>query len=223
MERVVKAAMFGGTFDPIHNGHVALVTCFADLLNLDRVYVVPTKTPPHKRTSQTPGDMRLEMCRLALEHDERLVACGLELEREGTSYTFYTVQTLLEEHPEGRIYLITGADMFLTLSSWHRFDELKHLVTFCTVPRDDVSVEKLREHAEVLEAMGCSTLVAEMDLVRVSSTAVRQRAAEGLPLGDLVPPAVEEYIRSHGLYAADARTNTAEEDRADMAGVNIDS
>lgn len=220
MNRSVKIGMFGGTFDPIHNGHVALVTRFAELLELDRVYVVPTKTPPHKATSRTPGEMRLEMCRLALEHDPRLEACGLELEREGTSYTFYTVQSLLKEHAEHRVYLITGADMFLTLSGWHRFDELKHMVVFCTVPRDDVSAQELHAHAGVLEDMDCRTLVAEMDPVRVSSTEVRRRAAEGLPLGDLVPPPVEEYINRHGLYRP---ANTGTEDCIDMAGVNIDS
>ncbi len=196
----MKTAMFGGTFDPIHNGHVALVSRFADLLGLDRVYVVPTKTPPHKATSQTPGEMRLEMCRLALEHVYLLVASDIELRREGTSYTFYTVMSLLEKHPGDRIYLITGADMFLTLTGWHRFDELKNFVTFCTVPRDDVSIDELYAHSRHLESLGCSTIVARMGLVRVSSTAVRQQAAEGLPLDDLVPPQVEKYIRDHGLY-----------------------
>lgn len=226
----MKTAMFGGTFDPIHNGHVALVKCFADLLELDRVYIVPTKTPPHKATSQTPGEMRLEMCRLALEDDERLEACDIELNREGTSYTFYTVRTLMEQEPDvSRIYLITGADMFLTLTSWHRFDELKHLVVFCTVPRDDVSADELRTHAEFLESLDCRTFVADMALVRVSSTEVRRRAAEGLPLDDLVPPSVERYIIEHGLYrpkASEADTieeeNTAADSRIDMAGVNID-
>lgn len=206
----MRTAMFGGTFDPIHNGHVALVRCFADLLDLDRVHVVPTRTPPHKASSQTAGDMRLEMCRLALDGDKRLVASDIELRREGTSYTFYTVQKLLEEDPHGRVYLITGADMFLTLTGWHRFEELKELVTFCTVPRDDVTAEQLYAHADYLESLGCSTFVAEMDLVRVSSTEVRRRAAEGLPLGELVPPQVERYIREHGLYIPKPEAKSAE-------------
>jgi len=218
----MRTAMFGGTFDPIHNGHVALVKCFADLLGLDRVHVVPTRTPPHKATSQTPGNMRLEMCRLALEGDERLVASDIELRRDGTSYTFYTVQALLEEDPFGKVYLITGADMFLTLTGWHRFDELKRLVTFCTVPRDDVTAEQLRAHAVQLESLGCSTFVAEMERVRVSSTEVRRRAAEGLTLDGLVPPQVERYIFEHGLYRPSGSSESAASGRADMAGVNID-
>ena len=101
------------------------------------------------------------------------------------------------------MHLITGADTFLTLESWHRFGELKDMVTFCTVPRDDVTAEQLALYAEHLESMGCSTFVAQMDLVPVSSTDVRSRAAQGLSLEGMVPQQVEEYIYEHGLYRED--------------------
>lgn len=193
--------MFGGSFNPVHNGHVALVKRFADVLGLDRVYVVPARIPPNKLDgSRIDGDMRLEMCRLALQDDERLVASDIELKREGVSYTIYTVMELLRTEPEGRVYLITGADTFLTLESWHRFDELKDMVTFCTVPREDVSADELDRYARRLVSLGCSTLVVPMELVRISSTEVRSRAAEGASLEGLVPPQVENYIRRNGLY-----------------------
>lgn len=192
--------MFGGTFDPIHNGHIALGRHFADMLELDRVYVIPTKTPPHKLAAQTPGEMRLEMCRIAVESDDRFEASDIELRRDGTSYTFLTVTQLLEAEPDMDLYLITGADMFLTIDKWYRFDDLKKLVTICTVPRDDVDAVQLRAWAEKLEAMGCRTIVADAEKVPLSSTLVRQRAAGGESLEGLVPPKVEEYILNHGLY-----------------------
>ncbi len=200
----MKIAMFGGSFNPIHNGHVALVKCFADALELDRVYVVPARIPPNKLNgSRLCGDMRLEMCRLALQDDERLIASDIELKREGVSYTIYTVMELLKAEQSDRVYLITGADTFLTLETWHRFDELKNMVTFCTVPRDDISADELKDYAGYLESLGCSTFVAQMDLVKVSSTEVRSRAAQGMSLEGLVSPQVEDYIRRHGLYRED--------------------
>lgn len=197
----MRAAMFGGSFNPIHNGHIELVRHFADLLDLDKAYVIPARIPPNKLDgSRLSGELRLEMCRLALEDDPRLEACDIEIRREGVSYTFYTVKELIERGAEGKVYLITGADTFLTLKSWHRFDELKELVTFCTVPRDDIDAERLNAFADELEAMGCTTFVTQMDLVPISSTEVRRRAAEGLSLDGLVPPQVEAFIREHGLY-----------------------
>lgn len=197
----MKTAMFGGSFNPIHNGHVALVRHFADLLELDRVFVVPAGIPPNKRYgTRLDGDRRLEMCRLALQDDPRLEACDIELRREGVSYTIYTVMEIIAMGAEGRVALITGADTFLTLEGWHRFSELKDMVTFCTVPREGVSKERLLEHAQHLESLGCSTLVTEMPQVRISSTQIRTRAALGLSLRGLVPPAVEEYILRSGLY-----------------------
>ena len=196
----MKIAMFGGTFDPMHSGHAALGRHFADRLELDRVYIIPTRTPPHKLAAQTPGEMRLEMCRLAMGEDERFAVSDIELRRDSTSYTYITVTTLLEDHPDSEFYLITGADMFMTLDRWYRFDDLKKLVTFCTVPRDDVDAGELRLRAAELEEMGCRTFVSPWQPVNISSTLVRRRAAEGLPLDGLVPPAVEEYIYRNGLY-----------------------
>lgn len=196
----MKIALFGGSFDPIHNGHIMLVRHFADILELDKVYVVPAKTPPHKEARRTPGEMRLEMCRLALEGDDRMEASDIELRREGVSYTFYTVKELLEKHPGCDMYLITGADMFMTLSNWHRFGELSELVTFCSVPRDNVNTEQLWDQAERLGRVGCRTLVTDVGKVDISSTMVRRCIDEGLPLDGFVPPAVQAYIEEHGLY-----------------------
>lgn len=209
----MKIAFFGGTFDPIHNGHIALGKFFADQLHLDKVYVVPANVAPQKASARTCGELRLKMCRMAAEDDGRFEVCDFELKREGPSYTFYTVEHLLQLNPGAKLYLITGADRFLTLENWHRFDELKQLVTFCAVPRDDIDFEQLILRAFELGNMGCDTFVNCWEPVDISSTLIRSRAADGLSLDGLVPPAVEEFIRENGLYRKEI---------TDMAGVNID-
>lgn len=211
----MKIAMLGGTYDPIHYGHIMLGRQFAMQLHLDKVIVVPTRIPPHKAASATPGDIRLEMCRLAVEEAGGCFEVSdFELNREGPSYSFYTISELIRQYPDSDVYLIIGADMFMTLETWHRFDELKELVTFCTVPRDDTSIEELQEYSEKLDNLGCRTYVTNVVVMPVSSTLIRQKAARGISLRGLVPEPVEQFILDHGLY----RMN---EDQI-LAGVNID-
>lgn len=203
--RAKKIAMLGGTYDPIHYGHLSLGMKYADVLGLDRIYVVPTRTPPHKLATETPGEMRLEMCRLALEslHDKRFVASDIELRRDGLSWSYYTVCALREQNPGAEFYLMVGADMFMTLETWHRFDELKEMVNYCSVPRDENSLEILRRHAGHLESLGCrTTLVEDFAPVPISSTLIRDRIAAGLDIDGLTPPAVVDYIRENRLYGS---------------------
>lgn len=198
----MKIAMLGGSFDPIHYGHIMLGRLFAEKLALDKVFIIPSKTSPHKKASQTPEQQRLEMCRLAAEYaGEQFEASDIEFMREGLSYTYYTVVSLLERYEGCEFYLLVGADMFMTLESWHRFDELKELVTFCTVPRGDISAEQLHEQSFLLRDMGCSTYVSDQMLVQISSTELRAAIAQGKPIDGFVPPAVEEYIYKNGLYS----------------------
>lgn len=197
----MKIAMLGGSFDPIHYGHIMLGRLFAEKLELDKVLIVPTKTSPHKKASQTPEEQRFEMCRLAAEYaGEVFEASDIELKREGLSYSYYTVVSLLEQYEDCELYLLIGADMFMTLESWHRFDELKELVTFCTVPRGDISTEELEEQSLTLRDMGCRTYVCDKMLMQTSSTELRAAIAHGEPIDSFVPPQVGEYIRKNGLY-----------------------
>lgn len=198
----MKIAMLGGSFDPIHYGHIMLGRLFAEKLELDKVFIIPSKTSPHKKASQTPEQQRLEMCRLAAEYaGEVFEASDIEFMREGLSYTYYTVVSLLEQYEGCEFYLLVGADMFMTLESWHRFDELKELVTFCTVPRGDIDTAQLEEQSLLLRDMGCRTYVCGQMLMQISSTELRAAIAQGRPIDGFVPPQVEEYIKENGLYA----------------------
>ena len=199
----MRIAMLGGTFDPIHYGHMALGKSFADCLGLDRVLIIPTKLPPHKDPSATSGEQRLEMCRLAAETmDERFEASDIELRFEGKSYSYNTVCKLLEMYPQSKLHLLVGIDMFMTLQTWYRFDELKELVTFCAVPRGEVTAQEIMEQGERLVAMGCSVILHPMEQVPLSSTMIRERMAKGESISEMVPPEVERYIKENGLYSA---------------------
>lgn len=208
----MKTAIFGGSFDPIHEGHLALVRGVARQLSLDRVVLMPTGMPPHKIKSTSTGDAdRLAMCRLAVENDPLIAVSDYEIAKGGASFTVDTLTALCEKEPQTEWYLLMGADMFLTLPSWKRFDEIARRAVLCTVPRDDVSAQRLSEQAKAYEALGARCRVCDLPLKAVSSTLIRQKAAAGEPLDGLVPTAVARYIEERGLYRTAAAVDRDEQ------------
>lgn len=198
----MKIALFGGSFDPIHNGHRAAAQVFLQKLGLDRIIFMPTCIPPHKlRSWMAPAEDRLEMCRLALQDEPAFTVSDREIRRGDASFTVDTLDELRREWPaHTEWYLITGADMFLTLSTWYRFDRLKTMATLCAVPRDDADEAVLRAYAERLTADGARCIVADAPCVDVSSTEIRRRIAAGESTEGMLSPAVAAYIRKTGLY-----------------------
>ena len=196
-----KIALFGGSFDPIHPGHIRLARRLADALDLDRVILMPTFVPPHKiREQMAPAADRLAMCRLAAAVDPRLTVSDLEIRRGGASFTADTLAALQEEYPAARLYLITGADMFCTLHTWYHFADIARLAVLCTVPRPGISRQALLEYAQGLRREGAECYVDMGAEMEDSSTEIRRRIAAGEPLTGLLCPAVESYIRQHHLY-----------------------
>ena len=197
----MKTAMFGGSFDPIHSGHVSLAHAFTGKLGLDRVLIVPTFIPPHKikKTSVTP-EQRLEMCRLAFAGEEGYEVSDIEIRRQGASYTYMTLGQLAGLYPEDELYLITGADMFMTIHQWKNPEIIFRLATVCGVPRNDDDIADLERQAEFLHTLGARTEILDAGVMTVSSTEIRERIARGQDIGSLVPPAVEDYIHQNKLY-----------------------
>lgn len=195
-----KIGVYGGTFNPIHNAHIHLAVRFADLVGMDRVLLIPTRIPPHKRAENlAPSRDRLAMCRLAAP-DGRFEVSDMEIRRKGPSYTADTLAQLRRENPGDMLYLICGEDMFLTIREWYHVAVIFSLATICAAPRSTAGMDSLLEFSRELARDGAKTVIRDIAYLPVSSTLVRSTAKRGGNLEALVPPAVARYIREHHLY-----------------------
>lgn len=196
-----SVGLLGGTFDPVHNGHLRVAASARAALQLDAVWILPARRSPLKpdEALATPAQ-RVEMCRLAAAGHPWLEVCDLELRRPGPSYTFDTLTELRRRHPGADFTWLAGADTALQLPLWHRYPELLGLCAFAFVTRPGVDPDRYGQALQRLEAAGARVRRVEVDGVDVSASEVRRRAAAGLPLAGLVPESVEAYIRSRGLY-----------------------
>lgn len=193
--------IFGGSFNPIHCGHMALANGFARQLSLDILYLIPAAVPPHKSGAElAAAEHRLKMCKLAAADNPVLQVSDMEIHRQGASYTVDTLEDLRRRHPHAHLYLMVGADMFLTLPSWHRFSDIAKLATICAAPREHVGIQRLQQEAEALQQYGVASLLIDIPLTPVSSTDIRERVKAGRSIEGLVPLAVAAYIAEKGLY-----------------------
>jgi len=189
----------GGTFDPIHNGHVALAEAAVECAGLDRVLLIPSSQPPHRPPARASIEDRLAMCRLAAAGHPRLEVSEIETRRAGPSYTLDTLQELHRQGSDDSLFLILGWDAARELSSWHRPAEVLALAAPVIVNRP--GLEPPRD--EDLRAAGldpASAIVCPQRTPDARATEVRRLAAGGDELERLVPPAVADYIRKRGLY-----------------------
>lgn len=202
IERAEKIGVLGGSFNPVHNGHMSMARGFLKRLGLSCVLLIPVWSPPHKSArGLAPASERLAMCRLACEGEPRIEACPIEIERGGVSYTADTLAALAQRYPRARFYLITGADMFLTLESWRNFPEIARRAVLCACARREGELAALRAQAEKLTRLyGASCRVEDLPVREVSSTQVRALLEQGGGAQGLLPPEVERYIAARGLY-----------------------
>ncbi len=196
-----KLGIFGGTFNPVHNGHLSLCTQLADALEIPKVLLIPTAIPPHKRAPElASGEHRLAMCRLAAQSDPRFCPCDLELRRQGNSYTVETLRELGSLFPSAQLFLLMGTDMFLTVQNWYCACEIFRRAFLVAGARQEGEEKQLQEHLQFLESLGAKGEIVPCRVVPVSSTMVRQARKQGVPLRGMVPEAVERYIEEKGLY-----------------------
>ncbi|MFI4992041.1 MAG: nicotinate-nucleotide adenylyltransferase [Solirubrobacterales bacterium] len=199
--------ILGGTFNPPHRGHLALVRHARAELGLERVLLMPAGRSPHKLSEVDPGpSYRLEMCQLAVAGSEGIGVCTLEIERRGPSYTVDTLKAIHESYPETELTFIVGADMARTLPEWREPQAVLELASLAVAGREDAGREDV---LRALSALQARVSFLDMPVCEVSSSMVRERVAEGKPVGELVGPAVAAYIAEHGLYGAVARNHQA--------------
>jgi nicotinate-nucleotide adenylyltransferase len=194
---MMHIGIFGGTFDPIHRGHVAIAQTAMAHLRLDQLILIPSNTPPHRPAPQATPQQRLAMCQLVDESIPHTHVSDIELQRTGPSYTIDTLRTLSQPHQ--RLTLILGADAALLLPQWYQADQLTSYADIAIMTRIGTSIALDDLIARLPSLAGHMHLIpwAGMD---VSSTLIRQRCASNQPIDDLVTPAIASYIAHHGLY-----------------------
>ncbi len=205
-----RIGILGGTFDPIHQGHIQMALSALDSCHLDRVLVIPTGHTSYK-SSIAPAEDRWKMIVMACTQDTRLVPSRLEIDRAGTAYTVDTLHTLRRQFPKAEFFFILGTDGLLKLHKWHRIDEVLPLCTFLICPRTvDTSLAVFREAREQMTARGARITMIRMNPVAVSSTGIRQSLSEGAATPLLFSP-VREFCAAKGLYGMPARMDRAGE------------
>ncbi|HSG62480.1 MAG TPA: nicotinate-nucleotide adenylyltransferase [Pseudomonadales bacterium] len=204
-----RIGVFGGTFDPVHSGHVNTALSLAQHLDLAFVHMVPCFQPVHRDAPSTPADHRFAMLERVCHAHPTLIADDRELRRGGPSYSIDTMHALREERPESAIFMVMGADAFRYFESWHRADEFLSVVNIVVVhrggqPAPDIVSSRWRDaYRSVDDAIQCSLgalTSVQLPLWTISSTAIRRTLADGGELGTEVPEAVAQYIELHQLY-----------------------
>ena len=198
-----RLGILGGTFDPVHCGHIVVARAAMASLRLDGVMLLPSGGPPHKAEATARAD-RMRMAELACADEPGMFASDEEISREGISYTIDTLIHLRVKRPEVDWVYIMGGDVLQKLGNWRDFDRLSQICAFAAVGRPGQSLARMRAHAEALrEEYGADVQVLEINGPDLSSSEIRRRVAEGKDITGLVPDAVGEYIRSRGLYLCD--------------------
>ena len=217
-----SVGLLGGTFNPIHNGHVAIARQAREVLALDRVVLIPTGDPPHKpHENLAAAKDRFEMVRLAIASDPSLSISDIEVRRSGKSYTIDTIRLLQQEYgPEARLFFLIGLDAFLEFPTWRDPATLLTLCSFVVLSRPGLSFQALSglpfippiPQASLVELdagrslrldvpVGAQSLIClRLPPNSVSASDIRARIAQGVPTANLLPPVVESYILQHHIY-----------------------
>ncbi|MCB9853639.1 MAG: nicotinate (nicotinamide) nucleotide adenylyltransferase [Phycisphaerales bacterium] len=202
---MARIGLYGGTFDPIHHGHLISARSLAEQLDLERVYLIPAARPPHKPNNvMTPVEDRLEMARRAVAGDSLFEVSDIEARRDGPSYTIDTVQRARESFgKDAELFWFIGGDSLPELPGWHRVRELVERVTIVTATRTGWRHPTASRLAEAVGDEAARRLLSNCvatPSIGISATEIRRRRSEGRSVRYLTPQVVVEYIEAHGLY-----------------------
>lgn len=200
---MLRVGIYGGTFAPIHNGHVAAAKAFMEQMKLDYLFIIPTYLPPHKQVDGSDDPLyRLKMCELAFEGVDGVVISDVEIARGGKSYTYDTLKEL--ERPNTRLFLLCGTDMVLTFDQWYRFEDIFKMCypTYVRRENDPLLTKRIiAKIGEYYEKYGVMFRRIVTDPLEISSTEIRRAVRDGKEISHLVPKGVADFIREHRLYS----------------------
>ena len=201
----LRVGIYGGTFAPIHNGHMIAAKAFMEQMKLDYMFIIPAGIPPHKQIDRSDDPLfRLKMCELAFEDTDGVIISDCEIKRGGRSFTYDTLKEFAR--PDVRLFLMCGTDMVLTFDQWYKFEEIFKLCYPVYVRRENDQimtqriVKKITEYYEKYGVMFRRIVTEPLEL---SSTQIRRMVAEGKSITGLVPQKVEKFILENRLYCAE--------------------
>lgn len=197
----MRTGIFGGSFNPVHNGHLHLADAYTKALSLDRLLIIPNHFPPHKSSSElADGQHRLHMCSLAFSDSPVCEVSDLELHRPGRSFTIDSLRLLAEKNPDEQRFLLMGSDMYLSFQTWRGWNQIGQLAVLCAGVRDPAHFAALRQQQARLESEHIESVIVPIQPLVISSTQIRAAVRAGKDIGSFVPPAVAKYIAENRLY-----------------------
>lgn len=201
---MIKKAILGGTFDPIHNGHIHIAYEALYKLTLDKVVFMPTGNPPHKANRiVTPGEIRYEMVKKAIQREKCFEIDDYEILKEGFSYTFETLEYLNKKHKNTEWYFISGVDCLIELDSWKKVERIFELCNLVVFNRPGYSMDEIYKQKEKTEKRYNKKIIfLDLPLMDISSSMIREKLKEGKNVSYLVPTCVNEFIEKSKLYTS---------------------
>jgi nicotinate-nucleotide adenylyltransferase len=199
---ISRYGIMGGTFDPIHYGHLVTAEGARYEFGLDKVFFIPAGQPPHKANLKlTDPWQRFEMTKLAVATNPFFETLPLEIERPGPSYAIDTIKELTRQYPGKQFYFITGADAVIEIINWKNADELLSMCFFIAATRPGIKLDDMKRKVNALpQELNKNIFCMEVPALAISSTDIRQRVTGGRPIKYLLPEKVEQYIISHNIY-----------------------
>ena len=214
MPRII--GVFGGTFDPVHNGHVLTISELLEKLPFEKILVIPNFQPPHRESSQVSYKHRYEMASMAFKDIPKTIVDSRESLREGPSYAIETVKEIMSEEEGVRVVMIVGSDSFVDIHSWYKWKDLINLVDFVIMKRPDLPLSKNKKAKDLVSVKGfkkelfedskLNIFEIEVTPFKISSSSIREKIVKGKKIDHLVNTLVKEYIKKHGLYGAESFT-----------------
>lgn len=197
----MNIGIFGGTFNPVHKGHVSALKKILSAVSLDRVLVLPDRIPPHKSAEGlVSGSDRLEMCRIAFSDVENTEVSDWELKNEGKSYSVITLRHFHEAFPEDKLYFIMGSDMLASFESWYRYEEILTLCSLICVSRSQEDTDRLEGYADKLRSKGGEVIIVPVEPFEISSSQIRDMLKKKLDCTCYLDENVVQYIMAKNLY-----------------------
>lgn len=197
----MKIGIYGGSFDPVHVGHVNAALTFKEELSLDKIIVIPAYQPPHKKgLAMTPSEHRMNMCNLAFGKLEGFEVSDIEILRADEGYMVDTVAQIREIYPDDELYLLIGGDMLLYFQKWYAWSKITDEAVIAVAARNWDDDAALEAEAAVLRSYGAEVRIVPIDVKEISSTAVRETVRRADDISSMVPEGVDEYIWDHYLY-----------------------